>query len=254
MIGERNVKRINCPLCNEPQDRIVDGHYNDPENPKTIKMHTDEGFAFCNCRNIFFNDWKNIEQSTYDAKYTEKYQHESINKYFQQYFLTYFPRIRQYKNHGRMVEIGCVNPALLNLFKKIGFETSSLDIIPHDWEGHKNITVDYEKYRTDEKFAVVWASHVFEHFKDPVAAFKSTYEILENGGIAFIAMPDPYFIDWQQPYSWGHWHLREHHIMWDLESLCGILKEIGFEIIDSIHNVGTDFICNGDFHLIIRKP
>lgn len=255
MPGNRNVLQMECPLCGNIQDKLFDGHYPKPDGkPNEVIFDLDNGFAFCNCRNIFFNDWKNTEQGVYDEKYSDKYQGEITSKYFQQYFLTYFPLIKKYKHQGRMVEIGCVNKTLLDYFKKMTFETYSLDIIKHEWEGHHNITVDYEKFRTDDKFAVVWASHVFEHFKDPVAAFKSTYEILEEGGVAFIAMPDPYFIDFQHPYSWGHFHLREHHIMWDMDSLCALLKEIGFEIIEAIHNVGTEFICNGDFHVIVRKP
>lgn len=254
MLGQRNVPQINCPLCNQPQDKIVDGHYPDPDKkPWGMLMDSDKGFAFCNCRNIFFNDWKNIEQSVYDASYTDKYQGEIVNKYFEQYFLTYFPKIKPFKHSGRMVEIGCVNKRLLDLFKKIGFDTYSLDIIPHEWEGHKNICCDFEHRRFDEKFAVVWASHVFEHFKDPVAAFHSVYDMLEEGGVCFIAMPDPYFIDFQHPYSWGHWHLREHHIMWDMDSLCGLLREIGFEVIDAVHNIGIEFVCNGDFHIMVKK-
>ena len=253
MLGSRNVKQIACPLCNEEQDTIINGHYPIPEKQE-IAFDKENGFAFCNCRDIFFGDWKNIEQAVYDSKYTDKYQGEVTNKYFRQYFATYYPIIKPLKSSGKFLEIGCVNKTLLDCFKTAGFDTYSLDIIEHSWEGHNNITADFEKYRTNDKFAVVWASHVFEHFKRPVEAFTSVFEVLENGGVCFIAMPDPYFIDWNQPYSWGHWHLREHHIMWNMDSLCAQLEELGFEIVQAIHNIGSEFVCNGDMHLIIRKP
>lgn len=254
MIGQRNVLQMQCPLCSEKQDRIFDGHFPDPEKPGQFLFSEDQGFAFCNCKNIFFGDWKNIEQAVYDANYTEKYQHPETSRYFMQYFHAYSPIIRQLSPEGRFVEIGCVNKTLLDAFKKAGYDTYSLDIIPHEWEGHKNITCDFEKRRFDEKFAVVWASHVFEHFKDPIASFHSVYDMLQPGGVCFIAMPDPYFIDFQQPYTWGHWHLREHHIMWEMRSLCKTLESIGFDVVDAIHNVGTGFICTGDYHVMVRKP
>lgn len=253
MIGQRNAKQMTCPLCSSHQDKIFDGHYFDDQDKRQVLFDKDNGFAFCNCNNVFFGDWKNIEQSTYDSDYTKKYNNPVTTQYFIKYFETYKDIIKGHKKSGRFVEIGCVNQALLDCFKSVGYETYSLDIIHHEWEGHKNITCDFEKYRTDDKFAVVWASHVFEHFKDPVAAFKSVYDILEDGGVAFIAMPDPYFIDLQQPYTWGHWHVREHHVMWEMDSLCSKLEEIGFKVIDAIHNVGTGFICSGDYHILVNK-
>lgn len=252
MIGERNVPKQFCPLCNEPQDLIVNGHM-PSENPEKLHIVKDQGYSFCNCNNIFFTDWKNIEQSIYDDKYTKKYDAENVNKAIKHYWEAYKDVILKHHKNGKVLEVGCINPALLDEFSKWGFETYSLDIIPHSHRGHQNITSDFEKFDNEEKFDIIWASHVFEHFKNPLKAVDSAYRILNQDGLFFVSMPDPYFIEWKSPYSWGHWHLGEHHIMWDMDSFKDILKQKGFEIIFAKHNVEMGFICWSDWHILAKK-
>lgn len=250
MLGQRNIPRQHCPLCNQEQDVIVNGQYIEDGQ---VQFDKTNGFAFCNCNNIFFNNWTNIEQAIYDADYTKKYESEACNRYLKQYAKAYMPIIQEHKVNGSVLEIGCINKTLLDCFKAEEYDTYSLDIIEHKWDGHKNITADFETYVPCETFAVIWASHVFEHFKNPIKALEQSYKLLEPNGLLFVAMPDPYFIDWKNPYTWGHWHLREHYTMWDLDSFCKVLESIGFNIILKIHNTGTSFICTGDFHVIAKK-
>jgi hypothetical protein len=72
--------------------------------------------------------------------------------------------------------------------------------------------------------------------------------------VLFVAMPDPYFIDFSDPYKWGHWHLKEHHMFWDMDSFCAMMERHGFKTVRKHRNVGYDFICIGDYHLIFQKP
>lgn len=253
MLGSRDVPVQLCPLCNEPQDLIVNGHI-PAEDPKKLQVVKDKGYSFCNCRNIFYTDWSNIRQGVYDEAYTEKYKGSNIDRAIKQYWESYSDQIiRNTPVHGKVLEVGCINPILLDQFANTGFQTYALDIIEHDFKGHQNLAYDFENFDSPVKFDVVWASHVFEHFKDPVKAVETANNILNKGGLLFVSMPDPYFIDWRSPYSWGHWHLFEHHILWDMDSFAKVLKEKGFEIVFAKHNVGLGFICWSDFHILARK-
>lgn len=245
----RNVPRQECPFCGQKQDLIIQGMVIENGNIDFVK---DRGYSFCNCKNIFYTDWANIKPEIYDAAYADKYQNETANAALKQN-AEYVDKICSLLTPGKVLEIGCVNPILLDLFKAKGAETHALDIIPHKFEGHNNITVDFEKWESGELFDVIWASHIFEHFRDPLAMIEKCGRLLNPGGCLFVAMPDPYFIDYANVYQWMHWHIKEHYIMWNKDSFEVELKNKGFEITIGIHNCSTYFICIGDFHILARK-
>jgi predicted SAM-dependent methyltransferase len=74
------------------------------------------------------------------------------------------------------------------------------------------------------------------------------------GGQAFIAMPDPFFIDWAKAYDWGHWWVNEHKTLWDRDTFIDECLKIGYELVYTKRNGAGEFVCNNDFHVIVRKP
>lgn len=256
MITQENEKRLaaqQCPLCGEYQDIILNGHIPD-EKPGHVKMLLDKGYSFCNCRNIFYTDWdQNIEQGVYDPNYCEKYINPVSASLLRNYADYYLTIIKQFVQTGTVMDVGSVAPFVLDGFKEDGFETVGVDIVDHKLGGHKLIVGDFETSELPKGNSVIWASHVFEHFKNPIAAVQKAGSLLLPGGLLFVAMPDPYFIEWKAPHLWGHWHVQEHHILWDKDSFAEVLKENGFEILMNEHNVGYDFICIGDFHILAKK-
>jgi SAM-dependent methyltransferase len=255
MITQEKPKRLapqHCPLCNEPQDIIANGHY--PIENNDVGFDKDRGYSFCNCRNIFFTDWSNINQMVYDQDYVKKYDHQHMSQVLQNYFHEYHGIIAEYNHAGKFLEIGCINPALLDIFNDAGYQTYALDIMKHDvGSKHKFIEGNFEELTFADQVDVVWASHVFEHFRHPLEAINKCHALLNANGLLFVAMPDPYFLDFHNIQAWQHFHLNEHHIMWDLDSFCEALEERGFEILIAKHNTKYEFICIGDFHVVARK-
>ena len=251
------IKRVSkrqdqpCPLCGEMQEPVVAGTM-DHEDPALMLVDHSRGYSFCNCRNIWYTDWANMRQSKYDKKYSDRYDNSVTYKCLSNYFV-YNQIIRETHPTGSILEIGCINTGLLDQYKKHGWTTYALDIIPHDFIGNRCISANFEEWVTDQTFDVIWASHIFEHFKDPVAMVEKCHNLLNPGGYLFVSMPDPYFIDYHAVHRWGHWHLDEHHIMWDMESFCDLLKEKGFTINMARHNADVIMICIGDMHIIARK-
>lgn len=245
-----------CPLCKQEQDIIINGWEDSKDTDlgdRKVVISEVKGYSFCTCRNILYTSWNNISQEVYNDTYTVKYDKAGTTTALSRY-ISYAPIVCEHTSGRDMVEIGCINPVVLDGFKKCGFNTSALDIISHDFKEHENITGDFEKVELKKKFDVIWASHIFEHFKDPIAAVKKCYEELNPGGLLFVSMPDTYFIDWKvNPYQWGHWHLKEHHIMWNMVDFCNVLKEIGFEIVFAKRNYGGDFICITDMHILAKR-
>lgn len=221
----------------------------------------DMGYSFCNCRNIWFTDWHNIDQRVYNADYKKKYQTPAVSALFANYWRIYG---RYFKEAGckSFAEIGAINPALLDEVAKDGIKTYALDIdTAVSYKNHDTIIGDIEKFETADKLhqeagklGAIWMSHVFEHLHYPKAAAETLYELLDDGGLLFVAMPDPFQIDWGNVYGWGHWHVREHHIIWDMESFIEFMGEAGFKCIFQKRNMaGSNYIASGDYHLIFAK-
>ena len=222
-------------------------------------LSVDRGYAFCNCRNIFYTDWENLDQRIYDEQYFNKYQWNGSKGVYEEFVKKYFPIILEHKEVKTFCEIGAINKTLLDVGKeKYGWDTICLDINEcSKSENHKTIIGDIESpeiYKKLSNIDVIWMSHIVEHLKDPIQTMRNVYNILSDKGIVFVAMPDPYFIDWNEPSLWGHWVLREHHIMWDMESFVELMKELKFELLYSTRNIETNrFICCLDYHLLFKK-
>lgn len=250
---KKKIKAQTCPLCSTEQDVIINGW--DKNIDCNINILEDKGYSFCNCRNIFFTYWSNINQGTYNPDYHKKYDAPHVDRAYRTTVERVLPKILSNisRETPSILEIGAINPTTLDVFKSVGFNTQGLDIYNHPLGNHPLEVGNFETREMFKKFDVVWASHIFEHFKDPIAAIKKCNEILRDNGILYIAMPDPHFIDFEDPYKWGHWHLREHHILWDMDSFADVLRDNGFQVIHKARNTFTDQICTLDFSIIAKK-
>lgn len=249
---------MECPLCKKEHPLLVRGYVADTMDTTIFSPVEDRGYAFCNCRNIFYTDWANIDQRIYDESYSEKYQSEELNESFRKGFEYYYPIISELKIIKRFCEIGAINSTLLDEAKKKDWETIRLDINPASTdENHTIVTGDIENPEISIKLKnidMMWMSHVVEHLKDPLLAMENVHRALTDNGLVFVSMPDPYFIDWHCVSQWGHWTLREHHIMWDLDSFIEAMEELGFECVYSKRYVAQRvFVCLREFHTIFRK-
>lgn len=225
------------------------------KHPETGEMAVvqDKGYSFCNCKNIWYTDWDNIDQRVYGDDYIKKYDTSFMVKAMDAYAKEYFPKILEHKSSGNFLEIGSPNDRLLRNAENAGFTPQRLDIDNSVKDDIETIIGDFEEVEINNKVSVIWTSHVFEHFKDPIKCIYKCHDLLEDGGLLFVSMPDPFFIDWSSPYMWAHWHIREHHIMWDMESFIDVVEEAGFECVLKHRNLYSNFICNGDFHLLFKK-
>ena len=242
-----------CPLCGSEQPIVLKGFVKDIQDETKTVLAQDKGYSFCNCHNIYYTAWKNIDQEVYDIDYVNKY--AGTESLMANYGVVYFDKIQELQNGktGSLLEIGSINDGLLNYAKDFGHKPCGLDIPKRDSD-HKMFSGDFETIDFKNKYDIVFASHIFEHFLDPIGAVEKCNSILNDDGVLFVAMPDPYFIDYANVYLWGHWHVEEHHIMWDMESFIDVVESKGFTCELKHRSTGTKgFICWGDFHLIFKK-
>ena len=225
-----------------PQEGVVKGTIT---KNGVMDIH-DKWYSFCNCHNIFFTDWSNMEQSVYDESYQDKYNNPSVRDTILKITRESFDLIP--KQDGIFAEIGVVTDIVLDEAKDRGYNTVAIDINKTTNTSHPFLSLNPDEDELPTNIGVIWASHVFEHFKDPLVVAKKMYESLKDGGCLFVSMPDPWFIPWDNPYLWAHWHCTEHHIMWDMDSFIDAMREIGFELV-----VAQRKTLGAEYRIVLRK-
>lgn len=248
-----------CPLCGTEQIMFIAGTVRHPENFDDSRPVLDRGYSFCNCRNIFFTDWSNIDQSVYDQHYCTRYDPKLNKVSHDRYSEAYLKSgILGIKKGTKFLEIGASCTFLLDDARELGAATIGLDYDSSVQEnGHEFIHGDVEsaevnnRLRCSAPFDVIYMSHVIEHLKDPIKMCEELFYLLSSGGKILINMPDPFFINWDNVYQWMHLHLREHHILWDMGSFCEMMEEIGFKTILTKRNTLHK---GGDCTMIFEKP
>lgn len=242
-----------CPFCGEDKIVIANGLVWLEEE---IKIVPDRGYSFCNCKSIWFTDWSNIDQVVFEdagveAKHKKNKDYEKKNKDVFRYML-YKNRIHNLGiGRNRFFDIGSITPFILDEARRLGFKTTGLDMYPRKDFGHKLIVGDVDTINIVDTYDLIWASHIFEHLHYPLKVLKKCYDCLSDGGEMFVAMPDPFFINYDNIYHWTHWQLRTHYIMWDMDSFCNEAEKVGFKIAFKKRNTEVNLL--DDMHLVFIK-
>ena len=150
------------------------------------------------------------------------------------------------------MDIGCETDYLLDHAKEAGYDTVGMDLLLHGETIHEMIVGDMDKI--DEipgKYDVIFANHLFEHLHYPVKAMKKVYEALNEGGLLFVSGPDPFQVNWDMPKRFTNWVVRQHYIMWDMDSFCNEMEENGFKTIMKKRNLDLRYL--QDYHLLFKK-
>lgn len=249
-------KYQSCPYCHESHPVRLAGVIKSIHNKHEITQEA--GFSFCNCKNIFFTDKRNLDKNVYDGTYFDKY--SGSEPMFEKLFEEIIPHVSII--HGsKFVEVGPMNHSILNKAEQNSYLPIAVDINPSIEDKFKNFVLldldqlycKSESNKFPNECGLIWCTHVLEHLQDPLLTMKIFHDKLMADGQVFIAMPDPFFIDWAKAYDWGHWWVREHHTLWDRDTFIKECEKIGFECIYKKRNGAGMFVCNNDFHVILRK-
>jgi len=90
-------------------------------------------------------------------------------------------------------------------------------------------TCDYDY----DPAGVIIMNQLIEHVEDPVASLQKSFEILRPGGALIIETPNLRAWDpriFRRRY-WGCWHAPRHWNLFDAESLSGVARRVGFEVV-----------------------
>jgi len=213
----------------------------------------DKGYSFCNCKNVWYTDWKNIEQIDYFREEYSDIHHQPRHKtQIENLFKTYLPFLKRHGNGGKkLLDMGCITDYLIDIAKIEGYECTGTDLEKHNNNNGRFIVGDLDKIVIEEKFDVIFANHVFEHFHYPIKAIKKCYGMLEEDGLIFVSMPDPFQVNWEKPDRWLGWSLHQHYIMWDMDSFCDEMEQNGFVTLLKKRNLDIRYM--QDYHILFKK-
>ncbi len=216
-----------CPFCGELKMIVASGMIRTSMTEVPTLLVSDRGYSFCNCKSVWFTNWDNIDLR-------QRHNNESVE---QLRFLLYEGKI---KNEGlRKNQVLVLGEASLTEkeFKRLGFKIGKV--------------VDYGRTGEFGGFNLIWAYHIFEHMREPLQSLKEYHTLLVEGGKLFVAMPDPFFIEFEDLYTWEYWLLREHYVMWDMDSFCDEAETVGFKVIMKERNT-KNRPCK-DMHIVLQK-
>ena len=260
---ETQIFPRHCPICGVETNfinRIVDNK-NDAKN--------EADWYSCQCGVIFQKELPSHE--VYDRDYIRNYiDYPGAEERLTYHGRIYAPIVEELIMGRMMLEVGFCNPYNLDFFKDRGWLTWGIEMNEDITPGGNIYKGDFETYDFSVKlpdnakelgldkaperlFDVIWMSHVFEHFADPIAALRKCYDLMPDNGVLFLTTPDIEFIFKTGVSGWPHWAKDEHYIMWSERALKRELERLGFKIILCRRNYSSRFASWHDIHIIAQK-
>lgn len=241
----------NCPLCGRANLMVAYGLVSIDD--QTMTKTPDQGYSFCNCKNIWYTNWKNINQTDYyDEHYSQLHYRERYRVELRRLFNEYYPLLQKHGNGGnKLLDVGCIVDFLVDAATEKGYDCTGFDVEKHALSKCKFIVGDLDVVELGEKYDVIFFNHVIEHLHYPLKAITKLRNALNDGGLLFVSAPDPFQVNWEMPDRWCSWAVRQHYIMWDMDSLVDEFEERGFTTLLKKRNL--DYRWLQDYHLLFKK-
>ena len=150
-------------------------------------------------------------------------------------------RIERLKAGGRLLDFGCGRGEFLDAMRRRGWEVRGVEasegarsLLPPELRGA--VHPDPGPLSA-ERFDVITLWHVLEHLPRPAETLRSLRDLLGEGGILYVAVPN--FSSWESAAAgaaWFHLDLPRHLFHFEPEGLVRLLEREGFEPIRVDHS------------------
>jgi SAM-dependent methyltransferase len=153
--------------------------------------------------------------------------------------------LRQHGAGTRVLDVGCGTGELVSVLGAEGFDAAGVEPSPEAAEaarerGLETFTGDLAAYaasRPDDAFDAIVAVNVFEHVPDPVSLLGQLRDMLRDGGLACIQVPNDFNalqIAAQSKLGKPPWWIAipDHVNYFDFDSLSGLLDACGFQVLE----------------------
>ncbi|MCB1180279.1 MAG: class I SAM-dependent methyltransferase [Leptospiraceae bacterium] len=140
-------------------------------------------------------------------------------------------------NGKKLLELGSAAGFFLSEAKKIGYIPKGVEISSTEVEYARSLGLNVEKisfleFSTDEKFDIICAFFVIEHFPDQEIIFEKIFSLLAPGGFVFLAIPSLYGPSYlTNPENWFENHPSDHFVDYSPKSLEKIFQKFQSQIV-----------------------
>lgn len=143
------------------------------------------------------------------------------------------------RGSGRLLDIGCNEGRGLLFYRRNGYAAEGLELNTVAAAATRALGFpvhagQIEDLDPSDPFDVVVLSNVLEHSLDPRAMLRHVHRALRTGGEVWISCPNS--ASWQRSLFgryWINWHVPFHIVHFTTNSLQRLLRETGFEVVDS---------------------
>jgi SAM-dependent methyltransferase len=197
-------------------------------------------------RTLYDKKKKDIYDKEYVSKMNSADGIKGYRRLAEQYFhlLHYITNMNGWRKADpfKFIEIGFSLPSVITYFYKHRYDVTGLDIkIAPEIKTYLDpliktgrfrfIESDFEAWETDEKFDVIWMSHVLEHFENTKSILYKIKNLLHDNGVAFISSPDSEYIkELGFDILKGHMHPQEHLFMYSIDTFSELCKLCGLKV------------------------
>lgn len=166
----------------------------------------------------------------------------------EEYLTNVFSRIvrdiQRFKPTGHVLEIGSSLGYLLRVLCSVGFDAEGVEpskfAVDYARERGLKVTHGYfeQSLYPPSSFDVVILNHVLEHISNPSELLHGVREILRDGGIILVSVPN--FGSIEAQLFRQHWRFlmpQEHYLQFTPKTLSCLLLRNGFDVLDVITTV-----------------
>ena len=250
-----------CPICGVQTNNVY--------RVEDVKKQISNWYN-CGCGVTFQGDPP--QHGGYNTEYSERYTIDKNKSSVIHAGRVYAPIIEELTYGRKMLDVGFASAHNMNFFDRRGWLVWGIDVnedLPYGGNLHKGdfTTYDFSPNISSEqlseeigrdvdvsqKFDLIWMSHVFEHFDNPIAAIRKSYNLLDETGVLYISTPDIEFVNKTGVTGFPHFIKDEHNIMWTERALKRELEREGFKVVMSRRNYSSRYISWFDIQIIAQK-
>ncbi|HBY93051.1 MAG: methyltransferase domain-containing protein [Ardenticatenaceae bacterium] len=229
--GSQALEKVNCAVCRSTERKY---------------LFQKQGFAFyrcTECSHIYISPRITAELQARIGNEWDGDDSENTFLEVQRAFagpICYLLRSRA--PGSRLLDIGCGRGYLMQVAQAYGFEVYGLDSSRAQIErlrpqfGQRLVqAVLGDEELIWRSFDVVVMSHIVEHLPDPAASLARVREVMNPGGILYLAVPDMNSLQFQVfGKKWDVINPLVHFQYFNEESLSRLLRESGFQNLERV--------------------
>lgn len=211
------------------------------------------GWFYCKDCECIYQDKANLEISTtYDEAYHLKYRDMGPAVFCQTQ--TFLPEVEKQTSGRSLLDVGDSQPFVARCAHARGWFPTMLDMNPAVKDApFPSLCGNFEDFDfEDRRYNCIWASHILEHFIDPLVALKKMYGLLYEKGCLYLAAPDAFFV--MTGRAVDYLPRTEHHIIFTLQAMLKHVQKVGFKVIFKGRNSQQgNFPTWLDWHIVAQR-